>query len=221
MLTCQELTELVTDWLEGRLPFRTRVSVQIHLGMCWRCRAYLRQIKMTIRTLGKLPDEPMPQDIREELLARFRNMHPSGSKNRRSVVPSSPTSRLEGKRGGRLGWGMAALMVAAAAVLALVTGGDEGPILRHWGPCLAGEIAAASILVIVGSAVASARQRRLSSGASAALASAGGLACYALLAHLCPMAKATSHVLVVHVGAILVAALLGSLVPRLQDLASE
>ena len=72
MLTCQQLTELVTNYLERRLPFSQRVAFQMHLGMCRHCRAYLQQMKQTIRTLGKLPSEPIPPDVREMLLERFR-----------------------------------------------------------------------------------------------------------------------------------------------------
>lgn len=73
MLTCKELTEIVTDYLEGRMSFSRRVRFHIHLGMCRHCRTYLRQMKMTIRALGKLPDDPIPPAVREELLERFRD----------------------------------------------------------------------------------------------------------------------------------------------------
>lgn len=72
MLTCRELTELVTDYLEGRLSIWQRVQFQMHLGMCRHCRAYLHQMKTTLRLTGELPDEPMPDDVREELRSRFR-----------------------------------------------------------------------------------------------------------------------------------------------------
>jgi predicted anti-sigma-YlaC factor YlaD len=72
-LTCKEVADLVTDYLEGRLTFMERVRFQMHLGLCLDCRAYLRQMKQTIRTLGKLPAEPIPPEVEEELLRRFRN----------------------------------------------------------------------------------------------------------------------------------------------------
>ena len=72
MLTCQEVTELVTDYLEGRMSFLDRLSFHLHLGMCDRCRAYLRQMKVTIMTLGRLPDGPTPPAVRDELLERYR-----------------------------------------------------------------------------------------------------------------------------------------------------
>lgn len=73
MLTCREVTELVTDYLEGRQSFVERLRFNLHLGMCRHCRAYLHQMKRTIRTLGRLPSEPIPPDVRDLLLERFRN----------------------------------------------------------------------------------------------------------------------------------------------------
>lgn len=73
MLTCRELTELVTDYLEDRLSFMDRLRFRMHLGMCRHCRAYLDQMKQTIRTLGKLPAGAIPPDVRDALFERFRN----------------------------------------------------------------------------------------------------------------------------------------------------
>lgn len=74
MLTCRELVELITDYLEGRLAFSERLRFQLHLGMCGNCRQYLRQMKRTVSTLRLLPaEETLPPDVRDELLARFRS----------------------------------------------------------------------------------------------------------------------------------------------------
>jgi predicted anti-sigma-YlaC factor YlaD len=72
MMTCQELTELVTDFLERRLTLRQRVRFQLHLGACRGCRGYLRQMKATVRLTGRLPAQPFPPVVAAELLARFR-----------------------------------------------------------------------------------------------------------------------------------------------------
>jgi anti-sigma factor RsiW len=78
MLTCQQLTELITEYTEGHLPLVRRLQFEMHLGMCRHCRAYLRQMKATVRTLDKLPQEPIPIpcELEAELLARFRGMSP-------------------------------------------------------------------------------------------------------------------------------------------------
>ena len=73
MLTCQELTELVTDYLEGRLSLWDRMRFLLHIGMCKHCRAFLRDRKLTIQTVGKMPPDPIPPDVRDELLDKFRN----------------------------------------------------------------------------------------------------------------------------------------------------
>lgn len=72
-MNCQELTELVTNYLEGRLSLWERMRFHLHLGYCSYCRAYLRQMKQTISTLGKLPKDPIPNEVRDELLKRFRD----------------------------------------------------------------------------------------------------------------------------------------------------
>ncbi len=73
MLTCRDLTEQCTDYLEGRLPFGQRLGFQLHLAMCRHCRAYLRQLRATIHALGRLPTEAMPAELQKELHARFQH----------------------------------------------------------------------------------------------------------------------------------------------------
>ena len=72
MLTCQEVTEVVTDYLEGRQSLMQRLRFQVHLGMCRHCRAYLQQMKTTVDTIGRLPNESIPPEMSKEVLDRFR-----------------------------------------------------------------------------------------------------------------------------------------------------
>jgi predicted anti-sigma-YlaC factor YlaD len=78
MLSCRDVTEIVTEYLEGRLSLADRMRLQMHLGMCRHCRAYLRQMRQTIALVGSLSKDEveakMPEDVREELLRRFRAM---------------------------------------------------------------------------------------------------------------------------------------------------
>jgi predicted anti-sigma-YlaC factor YlaD len=73
MITCQQLTELITDYLERRLTLVQRLRFEAHLGMCRHCRAYLDQMRKTIETLGRLPTDPIEPDVRDKLLAQFKN----------------------------------------------------------------------------------------------------------------------------------------------------
>lgn len=72
MLSCKELTELATDYLEQDLPWSKRLRVQLHLWMCRHCRRYLDQMRKVIGLLRRLPTEQAPPDLVEELLPQFR-----------------------------------------------------------------------------------------------------------------------------------------------------
>ena len=72
MLTCQQMTELVTAYLEGALPFSDRLRFHLHLGTCRHCRRYLRQMRVTVRLLRRVPAEPVPDEVMQSLLERFR-----------------------------------------------------------------------------------------------------------------------------------------------------
>jgi anti-sigma factor RsiW len=72
-LTCQELVEVVTEYLEGTLPAAERLRFEAHLAGCRGCRNYLEQMRQTIATLGKLTEESIPAGDRETLLDLFRN----------------------------------------------------------------------------------------------------------------------------------------------------
>jgi anti-sigma factor RsiW len=70
--TCREIAELITDYLEGTFTLSQRLRFQMHMGLCFACRNYLRQMKYTVATLRKLPSEPVPAHVKEELMKRFR-----------------------------------------------------------------------------------------------------------------------------------------------------
>ena len=72
-LPCQELVELVTDYLEGRLPEPQRVRFETHLALCSGCRTYLEQMRQTVRALGRLSEESIEPEARQRLLVAFRD----------------------------------------------------------------------------------------------------------------------------------------------------
>ncbi|MBI4311666.1 MAG: zf-HC2 domain-containing protein [Chloroflexi bacterium] len=71
-MACRELVALITEYLEAALPQSEQERLEGHLSECSGCRAYLEQMRQTIRTLGILPKEPVPPDVREKLLQAFR-----------------------------------------------------------------------------------------------------------------------------------------------------
>lgn len=71
-MPCQELVELVTDYLEERLSPADRARFEAHLADCDACGTYLEQVRQTIRALGRLPEESLSADARQALLDAFR-----------------------------------------------------------------------------------------------------------------------------------------------------
>jgi anti-sigma factor RsiW len=76
-LSCRELVELVTDWLEGALAPAEHARVELHLAACEGCAAYVDQMRETVRTVGRLPPEALDPVVRDELLAAFRGWRAS------------------------------------------------------------------------------------------------------------------------------------------------
>jgi anti-sigma factor RsiW len=71
-LVCQEMVELITDYLEGALPRAQRRRFEAHLAACEHCSEYLEQMRVTIRLTGSLRDEDMSPAIREEFTDLYR-----------------------------------------------------------------------------------------------------------------------------------------------------
>jgi anti-sigma factor RsiW len=73
-LSCQELVELVTDYLEGALAPAERARFEAHLDECPGCTRYVDQIGATIAVAGRTRElEERPEVTR--LLAAFRGWH--------------------------------------------------------------------------------------------------------------------------------------------------
>ncbi len=79
-LTCRELVELVTDYLEGTLPARDRERFEAHLLDCDDCPIYVDQMQVTIRTVGTLTEELIPQMAKDKLLQCFADWKRSRSR---------------------------------------------------------------------------------------------------------------------------------------------
>ncbi len=71
-LPCQELVELVTNYLEDKLSPFDRKRFEMHLEICEACVLYLTQIRGTIQALGRLTPENIPPQAKEKLLEAFR-----------------------------------------------------------------------------------------------------------------------------------------------------
>jgi anti-sigma factor RsiW len=75
VLTCQQLVELVTAYLDGALDPDARARFDMHLMDCDGCESYLQQFRRTVHTLGRICDEEFDPAFRERLLIAFRHFH--------------------------------------------------------------------------------------------------------------------------------------------------
>ena len=71
-LSCQEVVELVTDYLEGALEPDEHARVEQHLAGCTKCDAYLDQIRTTIRLVGRVDVASLSAEAQHDLVEAFR-----------------------------------------------------------------------------------------------------------------------------------------------------
>ncbi len=71
-LTCQELVEIVSEYLEGALPDVERERFDAHLEGCEGCRRYLDQMRTTIHVVGTLTEDDLDPGAKDQLLQLFR-----------------------------------------------------------------------------------------------------------------------------------------------------
>jgi anti-sigma factor RsiW len=72
-VTCRQVVELMTDYLEGALSAADRARFEEHIAGCDGCRAYLAQLSTTRKVLRKLADEPIPPALQAELMKTFKD----------------------------------------------------------------------------------------------------------------------------------------------------
>jgi anti-sigma factor RsiW len=71
-VSCKELVEVITDYLEGTMEAADRARFEAHLEECPYCVTYLEQMRNTIAVLGELSEQSLDPDARDELLHAFR-----------------------------------------------------------------------------------------------------------------------------------------------------
>jgi predicted anti-sigma-YlaC factor YlaD len=71
-MTCQELTELLTDYLEGAMPPDQAALLEAHLEVCEGCVNYISQMSQTLRTLRRLRADSVEATAPPQLVEAFR-----------------------------------------------------------------------------------------------------------------------------------------------------
>ncbi|HEX3976746.1 MAG TPA: zf-HC2 domain-containing protein [Solirubrobacteraceae bacterium] len=75
-LVCREFVELVTDYLEGRLPPGEQARFHAHLAECDGCAGYLEDMRRMVDSMSDLPDPPVDPATHDALLRAFRDLRP-------------------------------------------------------------------------------------------------------------------------------------------------
>jgi anti-sigma factor RsiW len=71
-ISCQEVVELVTDYLDRALPAEEASLFEQHINFCDGCDWYLDQMRTTISSVGRITEEEVPLETRAKLLTAFR-----------------------------------------------------------------------------------------------------------------------------------------------------
>jgi anti-sigma factor RsiW len=79
-ITCADLVERVTDYLEGALPADLVERFEEHLVICDGCSVHVEQMLAAIRATGDLPSEALPADVTDRLLVAFRGWLQAGAR---------------------------------------------------------------------------------------------------------------------------------------------
>jgi anti-sigma factor RsiW len=72
-ISCREVVEVITDYLEDELSPEDVAILEAHLALCDGCRWYLDQMRMTIAAVGRIEDDVVPAELRDTVLAAFRD----------------------------------------------------------------------------------------------------------------------------------------------------
>jgi anti-sigma factor RsiW len=87
-LSCRELVELVTDYLEGTLSTAELQRFERHIAGCDNCTRYLAQLRQTIRITGTITTDDLSPEAERELLSVFRGW--ASTSLRGQAGPGSP-----------------------------------------------------------------------------------------------------------------------------------
>ena len=77
-ISCQEVVELVTDYLDGAMSPADVARFDHHLSLCEGCVFYVDQIRLTIAAVGRIGEADVPPEVRDDLVAAFRDFKRAG-----------------------------------------------------------------------------------------------------------------------------------------------
>lgn len=79
MLSCQQMAEIVSAYIEGELPLGKRLGIGLHLMVCRHCRRYFDQVRKVSGDLERVAQVPVPDDVADALNKLFAAPTPPDS----------------------------------------------------------------------------------------------------------------------------------------------
>jgi anti-sigma factor RsiW len=76
-MSCPEMVELVSDYLEGVLPAALRETFEHHLELCDGCTTYVAQLRETVAATGRLSEDDVDSTVMDRLVAAFADWRDS------------------------------------------------------------------------------------------------------------------------------------------------
>lgn len=73
-MACNELVELITDYLDDALPERDVARFEEHLADCPACVEFVEQFRRTIGAVGRRREPVVEPETRARLLELFRGV---------------------------------------------------------------------------------------------------------------------------------------------------
>jgi hypothetical protein len=68
-IECRQIAELLGDYFDDSLPKHTRELIEWHIDGCAPCVAFINTYRGTIAATRRLPDAPMPVELKKRLIA--------------------------------------------------------------------------------------------------------------------------------------------------------
>ncbi|MBI1869157.1 MAG: zf-HC2 domain-containing protein [Methylocystis sp.] len=76
MLSCEEVVERASEYLDRDLGRWGRLKVRLHIAMCKHCNRYVLQLGLTTRLVRSRPADPLAPHVEDQLIESFRQAPP-------------------------------------------------------------------------------------------------------------------------------------------------
>lgn len=74
MLSCKELVENGSEYLESDLSRWQRFNFKMHLFMCKNCKRYIHQLKQTIAMIGFSSHQKPSEELEQRLVEEYQDV---------------------------------------------------------------------------------------------------------------------------------------------------